>query len=304
MIKITETEVFGFRAALRDMRNPMESWNKSDSLFDIENHGSWPGIYVPERTIIGSADMALAKKLISGGTEHRKFLRQIVINAVFEAPRYLWQEIDTYKVATVRDSCSTMHKLGHRSLTADDFIDGDVLPDTLHHLNHLGNVYREGGMKDYDIVRVMKRYLPEGYLQRAGYHMNYETALSMFRQRANHRLAEWRFHQGLPSSSICDWIYLLPYMSDFISALEKKGNVIMSEKTDHICEGCGAECDNPCATKGWIHISGTISRSHGVYGKSSYMEDYIGEPLPHDFCSLGCVEKALNKCKASQSNKT
>lgn len=248
MIKITETEVFGFRAAFRDMRNPMESWDRSDSCFGSFLDKWRPlDIYVPELPVIGPEDMRLALKLVAGGTEHRKFLRQIVINAVFEAPRYLWQEIDTYKVATVRNSCSTMHKLGHRDLVPGDFEASDISPSLLDQINVLGLQYREGGKKDFALVARMKRLLPEGYLQRAGYHMNYETALSMFRQRANHRLLEWRFTPMTPplpgacsaecsqmffgsksigqpvERSICNWIYLLPCMSDFISALEKKG---------------------------------------------------------------------------------
>ena len=205
MLLITETEVFGFRAALRDMRNPLESWDRSDSRFGGgvnlgDGDPVWrmvaPKIAVPEFPEIGKQDLELACKLIKGGTEHRKFLRQIAINFVIEAPRYVWQEIDTYKVATVRNSCSTMHKLGHRPLTEADFIDGDVLPDTLRELNRLGQEYRAGSKSDYDLVRKMKRYLPEGFLQRAGFHMTYETAMSMFRQRKTHRLAEWRWTGG------------------------------------------------------------------------------------------------------------
>jgi len=237
MLRITETEVFGFRAALRDMRNPKESWDQADSLFgkdetddpvrNIEHIAllsKWQelGITVPELPDIGKNDLERACKLIKGGTEHRKFLRQIAINFVIEAPRYLWQEIDTYKVATVRNSCSTMHKLGHRPLTEKDFIDGEVLVSTLRELNRLGQEYRDGGQKDYDLVRKMKRYLPEGFLQRAGFHMNYETAMSMFRHRKTHRLAEWRWTGGVKvvdsRQSICDWIFSLPYMACFLDA--------------------------------------------------------------------------------------
>ena len=236
MLRITETEVFGFRAAFRDMRNPMESWDKSDSRFGFDVSVYYPnddsgrlfpkwkdlGFKIPEWPALGKDDLELACKLIKRGSEHRKFLRQIVINFVIEAPRYVWQEIDTYKVATVRNSCSTMHKLGHRPLTEADFIDGEVLPDTLSELNRLGQEYRDGGKKDYDLVRKMKRYLPEGFLQRAGFHMNYETAMSMFRQRKSHRLAEWRWTGGVKvvdgRQSICDWIFSLPYMACFLDA--------------------------------------------------------------------------------------
>ena len=245
MLRITETEVFGFRAALRDMRNPMESWDRSDSRFvndeptddsarNIEHISclsQWQGlgIAVPELPDVGKNDLERACQLIKGGTEHRKFLRQIAINVVIEAPRYVWQEIDTYKVATVRNSCSTMHKLGHRPLIAEDFMDGDVLPGTLLELNRLGEAYREGGKKDFNLVRKMKKYLPEGFIQRAGYHMNYETAMSMFRQRKSHRLPEWRWTGGVKvvdgRLSICDWIHSLPYMACFLDAAGEIGAV-------------------------------------------------------------------------------
>lgn len=253
MLRISDTEIFGFKAALRDMRNPTESWDKSDSQFGLvyevkpESIGRWQqlGFYVPECPVIGPNDLRLACKLVAGGTEYRKFLHQIAIDAVIEAPRYVWQELDAYKVATSRSSCSTML---YRDLTPDDFIDRDVSHVVLEDLNTLGRYYRDGGMKDYDLVIKMKRRLPEGYLQRAGYHMSYETALSMFRQRRNHRLPEWRSTTTQKSTiveigplhwqgtvgptepkmedgkiSICDWISLLPYMPDFIAAMDSSG---------------------------------------------------------------------------------
>jgi hypothetical protein len=181
----------------------------------------------PELPEIGKVDLVLACKLVKAGTEHRKFLRQIVVNFVIEAPRYVWQEIDTYKVATVRNSCSTMHKLGHRPLTVEDFIGGDVVPGTLLELNRLGQEYRDGGKKDFDLVRKMKKYLPEGFLQRAGFHMSYETAMTMFRQRKGHRLPEWRWTGSVKivddRQSICDWIYSLPYMACFLDATGEIG---------------------------------------------------------------------------------
>ena len=235
MLRITETEVFGFRAALRDMRNPIESWDKSDSRFGDQVLRFADGVSVLEFPGIVEKDMELACKLIRGGTEHRKFLRQIVVNFVIEAPRYVWQEIDTYKVSTVRNSCSTMHKLGHRPLAEEDFIDGEVLPGTLLELNRLGQEYRDGGKKDFDLVRKMKKYLPEGFLQLAGFHMSYETAMTMFRQRKGHRLPEWRWTGdvkigdgrqsiiGDGRQSICDWIYSLPYMACFLDAAGEIG---------------------------------------------------------------------------------
>lgn len=218
MIRITNTQVFGFEAALRGMRNPMESWDRSDTQFLTTA--------VPtELPNIGPADLKLMRNLIRSGSEHRKFLRSIVIWARIEAPRYVWQEIDTYKVSTVRNSCSTMHKLGSRPLTIDDFQDGVVRQATLEDMNNLGERYR--ATKDYALVIEMKRILPEGFLQLADYLMNYEVALTMFHQRRNHRLPEWRFTGGVNLGadgriSICDWIYSLPYMAEIIQAIEKK----------------------------------------------------------------------------------
>lgn len=248
MIRITETEVFGFRAALRGMRNPMESWDRSDSLWkhsvqeisdglvsvDLEELAAkfpWMslGIESLEWPRLGPDDLNLMQKLVVGGSEHRKFLRQITIDCVIEAPRYLWQEIDTYKVATVRDSCSTMHKLGHRDLVPSDFFEEDVMPEVLLKLNSLGYLYRTGGMKDYNLVRKMKRYLPEGYIQRADYHMSYETAMAMFHQRKNHRLPEWHWTGGTTivggKQSICDWIFSLPYMSHLLKSVSELTNL-------------------------------------------------------------------------------
>ena len=247
-MKIENTEVYGFRAALRAMRNPMDSWDKSDSEYRVyADAGKEKGVVnlLPnvclEQPVLGEADLKLACKLIRGGSEHRKFLRQIIVWVDFTLPRYVWQELDTYKVATVRNSCSTMHKLGHRELTHEDFEGGVVLPETLQQLNLHGRAYREKktiryvahdsneevAAKGYDIVRRMKAHLPESFLQKATWTGSYETLLSMFFQREKHRLPQWRFqaepllHEG-PPVSICNWIYSLPFMDDFIEALRTK----------------------------------------------------------------------------------
>lgn len=234
MIKIEYTQVFGFEPALRDMRNPKESWDKSDSKFwgnSVYSSKKCPwGHYVnaPEYPEIGEKDLELMKSLCWGGNEHRKFLREIQIWAVIYPSRDIWQEIDTYKVATVRNSCSTMHKLGHRDLTKEDFaIQGWIDLDCayLDNLNSMGKCYRETSgkfsKKNFDLVKAMKKRLPEGFIQRAGYHLSYETAFNMFLQRCNHRMDEWRWTGGKSrivdgKMSICDWIYGLPYMKDLL----------------------------------------------------------------------------------------
>ena len=218
-MKIENTEVYFFRAALRAMRNPRESWDKSDSKFGEESvhflQRPWPeSVMAKEFPFIGENDLKLADSLVKSGSEHRKFLRQIIIQAELTLPRYVWQEWDTYKVSTVRNSCSTMHKLGHRSLTEEDFQDGEVSQRVLEDLNDAGTCYRTKSVlkcgelyEGYNIVRWMKRHLPEAFLQMAAVTLSYETALSMLRQRRSHRLPEWS-----GAGSICEWLRSLPYL--------------------------------------------------------------------------------------------
>lgn len=239
MIYIRETEVYGFRKALTAMRNPMESWDKNDTVYGTDAQWGTENDrhLVVESPRIGPNDLLRLGKLTVSGTEHRKCLRTIVVWTEIEPNRYTWQEIDTYKVGSVRNSCSTMHKLGTRPLTVDDFQDGDVMPEVLVRLNELGEDYR--ATKNYDLVRRMKRYLPEGFLQTATYKMNYENALNMFFQRRGHRLAEWRWTGGVNPApdgrlSICDWIYSLPYVPYLVECLEKAE---VSEAETHREEG-------------------------------------------------------------------
>jgi hypothetical protein len=197
-MKIENVEVSGFKNAFHGMRNPMNSWDKSDSIWNASGDH-----------IIGYADNELAKKLIKAGSEHRKFLRMIHIQCFITIPRYIWQEMDTYKVSTVRISCSTMHKLGMTDLTEDDFQDKKVLPHTLHLLNSIGSDYRK--TKDVELLRAMKQILPEGFLQSADLDFNYETAMNMYHQRKNHRMSEWSGENG-----ICKWIESLPMMKEWL----------------------------------------------------------------------------------------
>lgn len=225
-MKIEYVEVYGFRPGFRGMRNPFESHHKSDSIFfgyvntPISNK-DFGDIHMVEEFEIGPNDMKLALKLIKGGSEHRKFLRQIMIWFDITIPIYVWSEKDTYKVATVRNSCSTMHTLGLRNLTQNDFelpINNEVLDD----LNTLGAKFRDAKLiKDItaqnNIRRKYKNDLPSGFLQKSTYMMSYEVALSMYFQRRNHRLNEWSIKNP---QSICSMIYSLPYMKEFIGAKE------------------------------------------------------------------------------------
>jgi len=239
-LKIENTEVFGFRSAFRAMRNPKDSWGRDDSKFYMplappagEDLAKY--IHAPENPNIGPNDLKLALKLIRGGSPHRKFLRQIMVWSDWTLPRYVWQEADTYKVATVRNSCSTMHKLGSRPLTPEDFQDEDVLPEVLAYLNQAGEALRAKAewippntarrvLRGEEIKRWMKKHMPEGFLQKATMTFSYETLLAMHRWRATHRLPEW---SGVPSVEwhdaqfICEWIRSLPYMEQFIAASER-----------------------------------------------------------------------------------
>lgn len=222
-MKIERVRVFGFEPALRAMRNPKESWHLSDSDFygPAKRHSDvdWDTVIAPEFPVIGPNDMKLALSLIKGGGPHRKFLRQIMMWMDITIPRYCWQELDTYKVSTVRNSCSTMHKLGHRRLAQNDF-EQPIEERELAHLNDLVVLFRqaqENKSKDIrHIRRKLKNDLPEGFLQMATYTLSYETVLSIILWRHNHRLDEW--HWLIPGS-ICNILLTLPYVREFTEAV-------------------------------------------------------------------------------------
>lgn len=237
-MKIENIEVYGFRRALFAMRNPMESWNKSDSKFE-ESSPFYPPylgeesvarqeaiwdiskVLAAEYPFIGPKDLELAKKLIKAGGDHRKFLRQIGIQLDITIPRCVWQELDTYKVSTVRNSCSTMHKLGSRDLEITDFQDEDISILTLTELNAMGYCYRNKlpyidttNGKIYagvNLLHHLKLRLPEGFLQKATYTFNYEVAYRMYFSRKDHRMPEWSGSEG-----ICEHLKKLPYFKEFI----------------------------------------------------------------------------------------
>lgn len=224
--------VFGFEPSLYGMRNPMESWEDIDSTYYVSSgtgagekfwSSEFGAMVVPERPKIGEKDLDLACRLVARGTEHRKFLRQIMVWVRLTVPRYVWQEVDTYKVSTTRNSCSTMNKLGHVDLDQHDFED-PIPNDVLENLNVLAKVLRESKRERVkEGVRCsrvqLKNDLPEGYLQQAMYTMSYETALAMLLHRENHRLPQWRLGDG---GSICQFLMGLPYMKYFYKAATRK----------------------------------------------------------------------------------
>ena len=230
-MKFENIRVYNFENALRGMRNPLASWKKIDSEFGVR-----PRIEVPEGAVItheyenglceyakiGPNDMGLAKRLIAGGSEHRKFLRQIFVTVDITAPLFWWKEADTYKVGTVANSTSTMHKLASTPITLDCFELGDYSPELdmiddvplglrvdsfIDDLEQMRQKYLMTNDKRY--WKELVRWLPNGWLQTRTVTMNYENLLSMYHQRRNHKLTEW-------SIDFINFIKSLPYASDFL----------------------------------------------------------------------------------------
>lgn len=198
MIKLENTGVFNFDGAIRGMRNPLNSWNKSDSYGDMVN----------QHFVIGENDLSLMKKLIKAGSEHRKFLRQIFVSVDITAPLYWWKEFDTYKVGTVADSCSTMHKIADKEFILEDFscehlmeVNEESLRVLIRVLNWNRDMFLETEDKKYwwQLIQL----LPSSYNQRRTVTLNYEVLLAIYKQRRNHKLDERR--------TFCDWIKGLPY---------------------------------------------------------------------------------------------
>ena len=229
MIKIENTEVIGWQAAIRGMRNPLNSWSKSDSEFGVQYHGC--------DTYIGLNDLKLMKTLAKAGNDHGKFLRMINVTLDITAPLYWWKEFDTYKVGTVANSCSTMHKIHAKEFELDDFshehlIDGDkecIDEDDWVDVSEDGcdmdqwdaiefvkmivralNVYRLRYLetKDKKYWWQMIQLLPSSYNQRRTVQLNYQVLKTMYYARKEHKLDEWR--------EFCKWIEELPYFREIV----------------------------------------------------------------------------------------
>lgn len=229
MIKFENTEVMGWEAAIRGMRNPMNSWTKSDSRwepqFDTET-GPCHGFFV-----IGPNDLNLMARLRNAGTDHRKFMRMITVYVDITAPLYWWKEFDTYKIGTVANSCSTMHKIAAKEFTLEDFshehlfteenLRYEAEPDSLKLLNTIINalnVYRLAYLEEGDksIWWQMIQLLPSSYNQRRTVMLNYEVLANIYKSRKNHKLDEW-------SVGFMEWIESLPY-SELITGEEKNND--------------------------------------------------------------------------------
>ena len=255
MLKIENTEVMGWEHAIRGMRNPKNSWDKSDSEFitlDGDHHdicgnsGPWYGSDGWEEILIGENDLDLMTRLRNAGTDHRKFMRMITVYLDITAPLYWWKEFDTYKVGTVANSCSTMHKITAKEFDVNDFshehieeLDGDEynmsydwLLRTVDILNYYRKKYNAASEKlKRDITDAERKHvlaqqklfwwqmiqlLPSSYNQKRTVMLNYEVLANIYKSRRNHKLDEWH--------TFCDWIEDLPY-SELITGKEEKADV-------------------------------------------------------------------------------
>lgn len=196
MIDIEKVEVFGWESSIRGLRNPLNSWDKSDSK------------YVDAYYLIGENDLDLMKRLVKAGTDHSKFMRMINVTFDITAPLYWWKEFDTYKVGTVANSCSTMHKIHAKEFALDDFshehlnpLSINILTNTIKHLNTERLIYIES--KNKSDWWQMIQLLPSSYNQKRTVQLNYEVLANIYKSRKDHKLDEWR--------EFCKWIETLPY---------------------------------------------------------------------------------------------
>ena len=251
MIKFENTEVLGWEHAIRGMRNPMNSWEKSDSGYCDVIEDKFSDIINPKNYRLGPNDLDLMKRLRNAGTDHRKFMRMITVYVDILAPLYWWKEFDTYKVGTVANSCSTMHKIADKEFTLEDFscehlfnvkhnlpsyptVNGlsctsiGILEHVINALNCYRKLYLETGLKPY--WWQMIQLLPSSYNQKRTVMMNYEVLANIYKSRKNHKLDEWaemKLTGDYPAdmypnkfiNGFCDWIKTLPY-SELITGEE------------------------------------------------------------------------------------
>lgn len=203
MLRIERDQIMNLENAIRGARNPMNSWDRMDSSYAED------GSYV-----LGPNDLSLASRLAKAGSDHRKFMRMIFVSVDLTAPLYWWKEYDTYKVATVANSTSTMHKIHSKPFSIDDFSHDHMTPDTkafmetiVAQLEQIRLRYLETKFKEdwYDMIQL----LPSSYNQMRTCTFNYETLMNIYHARRNHKLAEWH--------TFCDWIETLPYANDLIT---------------------------------------------------------------------------------------
>lgn len=287
---------------IQGMRNPMNSWEKSDSgrgcdgklcgshcAFSSQWCGNTP------KYVVGEADHSLMQRLSNAGTEHRKYLRMMPVYVRITAPLYWWKEFDTYKVGTVANSCSTMHKIAEKEFTLEDFSiehicirqSMDVLKETIDTLNVFRGVYLNGGIlryengnikcfgkKDKEIWWQLIQLLPSSYNQTRNVMLNYEVLANIYRQRKGHKLDEWR--------EVCKWIESLPY-SELITGLPIESDQAIEEKRfpqpfpwnkdDAYCDNC--EHFHDCLNKGGL---ADVTTSDDIVKNGFGRQHYVNKP--------------------------
>lgn len=210
-MKIEQINIYNFQNALRGMRNPKNSWEKSDSIFDQNGYC----------ISLGKNDQKLCQSLIKGGSEHRKFLRQIFVSIDITAPLYWWKEMDTYKIGTTANSTSTMHKITSSPIDLNKFEINDYNPILFNNEDIISTylipyleflrekcIELEGTEEYKKYWKELIRWLPEGWTQTRTWTCNYENLFNIYRQRKNHKLIEWR--------EFCKWIETLPYAKELL----------------------------------------------------------------------------------------
>lgn len=284
MIKIENTQVVGWEPAIRGMRNPMNSWEKSDTYFDdpLDDAYTINGDFAPidggfegcggDYCIVGANDHDLMMKLAKGGSVHAKYRRMIVVYADITAPLFWWKEYDTYKVGTVANSCSTMHKIAEKEFTLEDFSCEHLYSDELEffkeiveRLNGARQLYLDGKRKEdwWQMIQL----LPSSYNQKRTVMLNYEVLANIYTSRKNHKLDEWR--------DFCKWIEELPYASEIIFLQEQKTPTLLRLSDEQDVVGISKDM-----TTLYLANGSSFRLQGGLVFKQESFEELFGKALP------------------------
>lgn len=247
MIKVENVDIYGWEAAIRGMRNPHNSWDNSDSYYcekdNMCNHDCRyliDGLCMDlsgdeDRFVIGAKDLKRMINLVKAGNDHSKFMRMIMVTCDITAPLYWWKEFDTYKVGTVRNSCSTMHKIADKEFTLDDFSCEHLNPDSIDILKQ--TIDKLNSWRDYyvnydryhclhldkkDIWWQMIQLLPSSYNQRATVQLSYAVLRNMYHGRYTHKLDEW----SVEGDGLCEWMGTLPYSELITMPINMQGDIL------------------------------------------------------------------------------
>lgn len=281
MLKLEKTEVVGWEAAVRGMRNPMNSWDQSDSHYEseaLEWHdlsGDPTKVYLADKYVLGANDLDLIMRLRAAGIDHRKFMRMIEVYVDITAPLYWWKEFDTYKVGTVANSCSTMHKIAAKEFTLEDFSHEhlsepaiSILNNTIEALNQARDLYlgysgfkhRWGDWEKKHYWWQMIQLLPSSYNQKRTIMMSYEVLANIYKSRRNHKLDEWH--------TLCDWIEGLPYSEMITGGAASLNKKITVSEADAIAACTLSKLQNSEPTKDFTIVDEWNQCGHMDYIQS------------------------------------